>query len=318
MRAPRLAAAPAAAALLSVCALSVCASSSLAAVHEVAPGESLSSIAAIDGLSTEQLAGANGLPASAELIAGTQLVIPAQGGAQQGAGEGEYDGNGESAASTSAPESERYVVQPGDTLTSIAARDGATVEALAAANGLDPGGLLLAGSTLTLPGAGQATTVSGSSPATSQPVGEAAEGSPGDPPYTTPETVSPEQVAFIAAEHGVPGPLADAIAYQESGFNNALTSSADARGVMQITPGTWSWIDESLAGQTLAPAAALDNVRGGVLLLHSLLEATGGNEQLAIAGYYQGLPSVQQEGAIPSTQQYVADVQALQERFGGP
>jgi hypothetical protein len=61
----------------------------------------------------------------------------------------------------------------------------------------------------------------------------------------------------------------------------------------------------------------LDNVRGGVTLLHSLLEATGDDEALATAGYYQGLPPVLQNGAYPSTQHYVEDVQALQQRFGG-
>ena len=54
-----------------------------------------------------------------------------------------------------------------------------------------------------------------------------------------------------------------------------------------------------------------------MLLLHSLLEATGDNQSLAAAGYYQGLPSVLENGTYPSTQQYVNDVEALQERFGG-
>jgi soluble lytic murein transglycosylase-like protein len=116
----------------------------------------------------------------------------------------------------------------------------------------------------------------------------------------------------------VPSSLADAIAYQESGFNNALTSSSDARGVMQITPGTWSWIQQSLASSTpLAPASAASNVLAGVLLLRSLLQSTGGNEAEAVAGYYQGLPSVLRDGVYPSTQQYVNNVMSLAQRFGG-
>ena len=154
--------------------------------------------------------------------------------------------------------------------------------------------------------------------ASSQPVGTPAEGSPGAPPYPTAESVTPSEVGSIAEANGVPPSLAKAIAYQESGFNNNLTSSADARGVMQILPGTWNWIGENLAGSTpLEPASAASNVRGGVLLLHSLLNATGGNEGLAAAGYYQGLPSVLQNGEYPSTQQYVGNVHALQEQFGG-
>jgi soluble lytic murein transglycosylase-like protein len=112
--------------------------------------------------------------------------------------------------------------------------------------------------------------------------------------------------------------LAEAIAGQESGFNNDLVSSADARGVMQILPGTWQWIQHSLdTGPPLASASAADNVRGGVLMLHSLLDATGGDPAMAAAGYFQGLPSVQQNGIYRDTQQYVQNVLALERQFGG-
>ena len=88
---------------------------------------------------------------------------------------------------------------------------------------------------------------------------------------------------------------------------------------MQILPGTWAWIQNTLAqgGPPLAPASAADNVRGGVLMLRSLLNSTGGDPALAAAGYYQGLPSVQQNGMYSSTQQYVNDVLALRSQFGG-
>ena len=39
---------------------------------------------------------------------------------------------------------------------------------------------------------------------------------------------------------------------------------------------------------------------------------------MAAAGYYQGLASVRQHGMYSDTQQYVNDVMALQQRFGGP
>lgn len=311
------------------------AGASAAFVQVVSPGESLSSVAAADGLTVARLAAANGLPASTELIAGSGLVIPprgegaavegsaVEGSAVEGSapiasgGDGDGDSDGEVAfeQASAAMAVGAYVVQPGDTLSAIAAREGTTVAQLAAANGLDPAGLLLAGATLRL--ANGETPPTGSA-ASSQPVGAAAEGSPEGPPDPTAEMVSPEQVASIAAAGGVPSSLANAIADQESGFNNALTSSAGARGVMQITPGTWSWIDQALAGPSpLAPASALENVRGGVLLLHSLLESTGGDEGLAAAGYFQGLPSVLQNGEYPETQHYVEDVQALQRQFGG-
>lgn len=273
MRTRRIAG-PLAAALL----IGLPASASAAVVHVVAPGESLTSIAAADGLTVAQLAAANGLPPTAELIAGSQLVIPPQ-------GEGELE------ASASA----------GPAVEAESSPSPAATEAEGDGDGDSDDG-----------------EITPASAATSQPVGEAAEGAPGAPPYPTSQTVSPAQVESIAAANGVPPSLANAIAYMESGFNNELVSSADARGVMQITPGTWSWIDRELAGSSpLSPESALDNVRAGVLLLRSLLEATGGDEALAIAGYYQGLPSVLENGSYPSTRQYVSDVQALQQRFGG-
>jgi LysM repeat protein len=367
-------------------------------VHVVAPGETLTSIAATDGLSVGQLATANGLSQTAQLLAGSTLQIPPQQASSSSvvsappasstpaafAGDGDNDADdvGASASESAAPTSSgAYVVQPGDTLTGIAARAGLSMRSLAAANGLDPNGILISGTVLRLSGsasmvpvsatvpvsttsasyvvqpgdtltaiaaraglstgslaaangidpngvlvsgtvlhlAGSPASMASSSAAASQPVGAAAEGSPTDPPYPTPERVTAPQVGSIAAANGVPASLADAVAWQESGFNNDLVSSADARGVMQILPGTWQWIQHSLdtGGPPLAPASAADNVRGGVLMLHSLLNATGGDPAMAAAGYFQGLPSVQQHGMFPETQRYVQNVLALQRQFGG-
>jgi LysM repeat protein len=287
--------------------------------HVVAPGESLTSVAATDGLTVDQLAAANGISPFTEIESGTTLLIPPQ---ESGYAPATSSGEATSSTpvSTTTPETSAtgYVVEPGDTLTSIAERAGTTVDELAAANGLDPNGILFAGATLTLSGepASSGTTEDVSD---TQPVGAPAEGDSGDPPYPTPERVSASEVGSIAAENGVPASLAEAIGWQESGFNNDLTSVDDARGVMQILPGTWNWIGSTLAGAyPLAPASAASNVRGGVLLLKWLLNNDGGDEATAAAGYYQGLPSVQQNGEYSSTQQYVADVQSLQAQFGGP
>jgi LysM repeat protein len=310
-------------------------------VHVVSPGETLSSVAAADGLSVTQLAAANGLSPAAQLIAGGGLQIPPQGVASpvvtqpaQAATAGDGDGDSDDSLATGAAGSPAspvnspaasvgggsYVVQPGDTLTAIAARAGISMAQLSAANGLNPSGVLLAGSVLRLSSSGSAVPVgTQTASAATQPVGVAAEGSAVNPPYPTSETVTPSQVGTIAAANGVPPSLAAAVAYQESGFNNAAVSTADARGVMQILPGTWDWIQRTLVpgASPLAAASATDNVRGGVLLLRSLLGSTGGNPALAAAGYYQGLPSVQRYGLYPDTQQYVNNVMALTQRFGG-
>jgi soluble lytic murein transglycosylase-like protein len=173
-------------------------------------------------------------------------------------------------------------------------------------NGIDPAAPLIAGTALKLPtGAPAATTASG----TPQQVPDAA-------PYPTAGYTSSSEVASIASQYGVSGSLAAAIAYQESGFNNGMVSAANARGVMQVMPGTWDWVEQNLAGP-LDPTSTQDNIRAGSLYLDHLLQATGGDERTAVAAYYQGLASVQQQGMLPETEQYVNNVMALRSRFGG-
>jgi N-acetylmuramoyl-L-alanine amidase len=277
--------------------------------YVVQPGDTLSAIAARAGLSTRSLAASNGLDVDGTLVSGTVLHLSGAAGASA------PEGTAVPVSSSTTSSGGAYVVQPGDTLTAIAERAGVSPASLATANGIDENGVLLSGKVIHLAGS-PATVVA--SAATGQPVGAAAQGSPVDPPYPTPERVSGSEVGSIAAANGVPSSLATAIAWQESGFNNDLVSSADARGVMQILPGTWQWIQQSLdTGAPLAPASAADNVRGGVLLLHSLLDSTGGDSAMAAAGYFQGLPSVQQHGLYPETQQYVNSVLAVERRFGG-
>jgi LysM repeat protein len=299
-------------------------------MHTVMPGETLTGIAARDGLTVAQLAAANGISRFTKLIAGSTLAIPPQNAPASTSaraatssttvcdGDADADDTGCATPTTGSNSSAggSYLVRPGDTLSGIAARAGTTVSALAALNGLNPRHYLLYGTVLRLPGGSTAPT---SSVASSEPVGSAAAGSLKAPPYPTPQRVTAGQIGSIAAANGVPPSLAQAIGWQESGFNNALVSPAGARGVMQILPGTWNWIGTVLnrGGTPLAPASALDNVRGGVIMLHALLGATGGSKAEAAAGYYQGLPSVQRYGMFSDTKQYVRDILALNHRFGG-
>jgi LysM repeat protein len=312
-------------------ALSVPAAASASFMHVVAPGESLASVAAADGLSVDQLAAANGVSPDSQLIAGSSLAIPPQTGATGSPTTYSAAPSSTTYASTTQPASSAggYVVQPGDTLWSIASRSGVSVDQLAAANGLSPDGLLLSGSTLSVSGgqsseeAGETSSSDATSSGTTQfvstsPAGQAstAGGSSGAQP--TAEFLSPSEVGSIAASEGVPPSLAEAIGYQESGFNNNEVSTTGAVGVMQIEPGTWNYIGQNLAGPPpLQSASASDNVRAGTLLLHSLLNQTGGDAAMAAAAYYQGLPSIQAHGILPSTQTYVNDVMSLQQRFGG-
>ena len=136
-------------------------------------------------------------------------------------------------------------------------------------------------------------------------------------PEPTSTRLGAADIQSVASQHGVSPSLAAAIAWQESGFNNGMVSSANARGVMQVMPGTWDYVESNLAGRKLDTGSATDNVHAGVLYLKHLLEQTGGDESTAIAGYYQGLGSVRSRGLFDDTQQYVANVQALRSRFGG-
>jgi N-acetylmuramoyl-L-alanine amidase len=212
----------------------------------------------------------------------------------------------------SAPEpAGAYTVEPGDTLSSIAARSGIGAGQLAWMNGLDPAGVLLAGTVLKLPTGAPPVEQQEEQPVQTQPtVVPAAE------PHATPGQVTADQIGTVASGHGVSPSLAAAVAWQESGFQNGVVSSANARGVMQILPGTWEWIEQQ-SGRQFDPDSATDNVQAGVMYLSQLLQDTGGDEATAVASYYQGASSVKRLGLLPDTQQYVANVMALRPRFGG-
>ena len=370
--------------LLSLIAMLITAApASAAAPHTVQPGETLWSIAAANNLTTRTVAAFNGLSEDAQVVLGSTIMVPTtvEGYAalqQTGAVPATPTA---SAATASAPapapsSGGSYTVQSGDTLTAIAGRAGVSVQSLAAANGLDPAGLLLAGSTLRLAGGGAAPATS-SAPASGpapqgaykvragdtlgnlarqtgvsvsamaamnglDPNGVLPEGTvlklptgapapagastpapaqtvvPNAAPDPTPQRLTAADVQSIAAAHGVSPSLAAAIAWQESGFNNGMVSGANARGVMQVMPGTWDYVQQNLAGgQQLNPDSATDNVHAGVMYLKRLLDDSGGDENAAIAGYYQGLSSVRDRGMFDDTKQYVANVQALRSRFGG-
>ena len=269
--------------------------------YAVQPGDTLSGIAAAHGVSLSALAAANGVGPDSFAIAGTTLKIPSASAAPASSA---------SSSSSAPPPLGAYKVRPGDSLSGIAATAGVPVQQLAWMNGLDPDKYLLAGTILKLPTGAQGP--SSAAPAPAQTIVPAAE------PNPTPERVSSTQIAQIAAEHGVPSGLANAIAWQESGFNNSMVSSANARGVMQIMPGTWDWVNRTLTnGNPLNPNSAIDNVRGGVLYLRQLLQDFGGDQNLAAAAYYQGAGAVKSRGLYADTQQYVNDVAALRARFGG-
>jgi LysM repeat protein len=268
--------------------------------YRVQAGDTLSDIAARQGVSLGTLAAANGLETDSWAIEGTTLKLPAPGSAPAAAAP--VSGQG-------APEAMgAYKVRPGDTLSGLAAATRVPASQRAYMNGLNPTSQLVAGTIIKLP-TGAAITTTTPAPARTI-VPQAA-------PMASPGRLSAGQVGTLAAQSGAPSSLAAAIAWQESGFNNAMISPANARGVMQVMPGTWSWVQSNLSSTRLDPSSPTDNVKAGSLYLAHLLRETNGDPSLAAAGYYQGLASVRSIGMLPETRRYVANVLALRGRFGG-
>jgi len=272
--------------------------------HVVQPGETLTSVAATDGLSVAAIAAANGMSTQAQLVAGQVLWIPPRTTATASAGALATGTTGGAATDTTSTAVTDDTASTTDQSQSDPDSDGDTDTAASSSTNQ-------ASATSQVATTSEVSTTS-SSPGPSQTTSQAGEGVP----VPTPERVSGGEIASIAQDNGVPAAFAEAIAWQESGWNNDEVSGVGAVGVMQIVPTTWTWIDHYLTpSDPLGTTSAAENIRAGVLLLHQLLALTGGNEQMAAAGYFQGLSSVEVRGMYPSTRRYVADVLALTQRL---
>nr|MBA3432148.1 LysM peptidoglycan-binding domain-containing protein [Actinomycetota bacterium] len=186
----------------------------------------------------------------------------------------------------------------GETLSSIAARYGSTVPALARLNHIRDPNLIVAGTTLKVPGSAQATGGGG---------GEQA-------PAAAPATSVEASIERHAASHGLEVSLAKAVAWQESGWQQDVVSPAGARGVMQVMPGTADWVNSALGGgHNLNVDSADDNVHLGVMYLKHLT-STMPTLRKALAAYFAGPGSI---GRSLSGDQrhYVDNVLALRAQF---
>ncbi|HEY1369129.1 MAG TPA: lytic transglycosylase domain-containing protein [Gaiellaceae bacterium] len=128
-----------------------------------------------------------------------------------------------------------------------------------------------------------------------------------------PRRTARESIDHWAKVYGVNVHLARAVAWQESGNNPRAVSSAGARGVMQVVPGTWRYT-EQLLGRRVDHTSD-GNIRIGVAYLRYLLHEFHGNLRLALAAYHQGPGAVREHGVYPSSARYVANVLALRRRL---
>jgi LysM repeat protein len=251
-----------------------------AGTHRVRRGETLSGIAGRYGVTVQQVVAANHLSNPNLIIGGTRLRIP---------------GHSATGSSSSSTGSTTHKVRSGENLSQIAAHYGVSVSALARANHLSDPNLIVTGQHLHIP--------SGSSSYAAPSGGSVAPSSPGV------EGVLERH----AARHGLDRSLVKALAWQESGWQQDVVSSAGAVGVMQVMPDTADYVNESLGGDHLNVHKTEDNVELGVTYLDHVIDQMP-TEDKGLAAYYTGPGNVGSH--LTETQRaYVRSVQALRSKF---
>ena len=183
-----------------------------------------------------------------------------------------------------------HIVKEGDTLTAIAASVHTTIARIASLNHIDPARTIVIGQRLRVPAASVAASL----------------------------VASRADVRALldswSARLGVDPHLVRALAWMESGYQTRIVSNAGARGVLQTLPTTRDYVETVIVGHPVARTVSGD-IEVGVLYLRHLLQVFGGNERLALAGWYQGERAVRARGLFEETKPFVTDVLALRARM---
>ena len=117
-----------------------------------------------------------------------------------------------------------------------------------------------------------------------------------------------DMVAKLAPRYGIDTKLALSVIAVESNFDVLARSPKDARGLMQLIPGTAARYNVRNAFDPR------QNVEGGLAYLRFLLAYYRGDVALAAAAYNAGEKAVDRHGGVPpfaETQDYVRKVLAL-------
>lgn len=280
--------------------------SSVLATDEVivGPGDTLSAIALEHGLTVAQLAARNGLADPNRIYVGQRLVVTAP------APTVTTPAAAPPAAPAAAPRV--HVVASGEHLTGIARRYGTSIAAIVALNRISNPSFIRTGTRLSIPG------------------GSAAPAAPASPPPAVAAAMPPSMAALVASRaavgqviaeeaqrHGVPVAFARAVAWQESGWQQGVTSYVGAMGVMQLMPATADWVGEAMLHSAPNPRDLRWNVSAGVRLLRHYLDRYHGDRALTLAAYYQGQRAVDQHGIYRVSRPYIASILVLERLFGG-
>lgn len=283
--------------------------------HTVAGGDTVWDLARRYSTSVSAIVKANGLDSRAIIRAGQSLEIPGA----SAAGSAPASAPSSPAPSTSEPagSAQEYSVKSGDTLARIANRFDVSVSAIATANSIKNPSLIRVGQRLTIPG-GAPTGLVGDTflgrKYSADVVGAANHNKATLNAMDVPSRAQMQQMIVDTAHRmGVDPALAQAVAYQESGFNMRAVSPANAVGVMQVIPSAGQWASD-LVGRDLNLLDPQDNVTAGIAILRQL-QRDGRALETAIAGYYQGETGVRKYGMYADTKRYVASVLALMGRF---
>lgn len=292
----------------------------------VRPGDTIWDLALAHRTTPGALVSKNRLAAGGSVIhPGQRLLVPGSGAATTRARTGSTQPATSAAAGRST--ARRYVVRPGDTMSSIAAAHRISLTKLLSANRLANPRLIHPGQRIALPGkpapvvpksAGKPVPTSENTFAgytySDATVAAAKKNRDALARAAVPsrsETAS--MIRRTAIRHGVDPRIALAIAWQESGWNQRAVSVANAIGTMQVIPSSGDWAS-ALAGRRLDLLDTQDNITAGVVIIRALRVSSDSLEE-AIGGYYQGLHSVRTRGMFADTKQYVAAVKAHMRRM---
>ena len=291
-----------------------------AATYTVAKGDTVSGIATKQRTTIAAIVAANGLNARAFIRVGQQLTIP--GTATATTAVANVQPAAAAALVRTVTTTTTHTVTSGETVSQIATKLGTTVQAIVAANSLNARAFIRIGQQLTVPVTATTATATVQLVSNtfagrtySDSVVAAANVNQVTLLSSSAPTKAQMQATIVATarQMGVDPSLAQAIAFQESGFNHTVVSPANAIGVMQVIPSSGEWASQ-MVGRQLNLLDPNDNVVAGIAILRSLVRSSP-DVSTAIAGYYQGAASVRSNGMFADTRRYVANVQTHMTRF---